>query len=78
MKISVHQPALSETPAARPALAPGALATPALVATPVATSGLSGLARGGVPLWLPLPFLVRQARSGRHAMAPSSAGGRCR
>lgn len=28
------------------------------VATPVATSGLSGLARGGVPLWLPLPFLL--------------------
>ncbi|HEU0026507.1 MAG TPA: hypothetical protein VFQ25_05265 [Ktedonobacterales bacterium] len=25
---------------------------------PIATSGLSGLARGGVPLWLPLPFLL--------------------
>ena len=27
-------------------------------APPVAIQGLSGLARGGVPLWLPLPFLV--------------------
>jgi hypothetical protein len=27
-------------------------------AAPIATSGLSGLARGGVPLWLPLPFLL--------------------
>ncbi len=27
-------------------------------APPVAVQGLSGLARGGVPLWLPLPFLV--------------------
>ncbi|HEX5441971.1 MAG TPA: hypothetical protein VFW76_13865, partial [Ktedonobacterales bacterium] len=28
------------------------------VAPPVAIRGLSGVARGGVPLWLPLPFLV--------------------
>src|SRR5579859_1961177 len=28
---------------------------------PIATSGLSGLARGGVPLWLPLPFLLTGA-----------------
>jgi hypothetical protein len=27
-------------------------------APPVAIQGLSGIARGGVPLWLPLPFLV--------------------
>lgn len=27
-------------------------------AAPVTTTGLSGLARGGVPLWLPLPFLL--------------------
>ncbi|HKT40467.1 MAG TPA: hypothetical protein VJR48_18995, partial [Ktedonobacterales bacterium] len=31
---------------------------PAAGAPPVAIQGLSGLARGGVPLWLPLPFLV--------------------
>ncbi|HEU5348021.1 MAG TPA: hypothetical protein VFU63_05355, partial [Ktedonobacterales bacterium] len=27
-------------------------------APPVAVQGLSGLARGGVPLWLPVPFMV--------------------
>ena len=31
---------------------------PTAGAPPVAIQGLSGLARGGVPLWLPLPFLV--------------------
>ena len=41
---------------------PSARSTPptpsAPSAPPVAVQGLSGLARGGVPLWLPLPFLV--------------------
>ncbi len=30
---------------------------------PIATSGLSGAGRGGVPLWLPLPFLLTGAAS---------------
>src|SRR5690348_2730199 len=33
-------------------------ASAATAAPPVAIQGLSGVARGGVPLWLPLPFLV--------------------
>jgi hypothetical protein len=32
-------------------------ATPA----PIVTSGMSGVARGGIPLWLPLPFLLTGA-----------------
>jgi hypothetical protein len=32
-------------------------------AAPIATSGLNGVARGGVPLWLPLPFLLTGAVS---------------
>ena len=52
MDISIHKPETRESPPVghtdgRPA--------------PIATSGLSGLARGGVPLWLPLPFLLTGA-----------------
>ena len=45
-----------------PAMPPGAQPTPIHTgmsqSPPVAIQGLSGVARGGVPLWLPLPFLV--------------------
>lgn len=41
-------------PAPPPGNTPGAVPSP----PPVAIQGLSGLARGGVPLWLPLPFLI--------------------
>src|SRR6185312_10857337 len=51
MEISLHQPTPKpDAPSGRP----GATDSRA----PIATSGLSGLARGGVPLWLPLPFLL--------------------
>lgn len=43
MEISVRQPAR-----------PDGMGSPA----PIATSGLSGVAQGGTPLWLPLPFLL--------------------
>ncbi len=42
----------------RPSATPNAPTTPN---ASVATSGLSGLARGGIPLWLPLPFLLTGA-----------------
>ena len=42
----------------RPPAAPASLATAGTSAPPVAVQGMGGLARGGVPLWLPLPFLV--------------------
>ncbi len=51
MEITIQRPApTGDTPTARPAAPPA-----------VTTSGLSGLARGGVPLWLPLPFLLTGA-----------------
>lgn len=51
MEISIQRPAPEGAPpSARP---PGAAT--------ISTSGLSGLARGGVPLWLPLPFLLTGA-----------------
>jgi len=54
MEISARPPTpQAATPATRPAISGGTGG-----AAPVATSGLSGLARGGVPLWLPLPFLL--------------------
>lgn len=61
MKISIKQSKQSSNPSspnmgASVVKAAGASGAP--VAAPVATSGLSGLARGGVPLWLPLPFLL--------------------
>ena len=42
----------------RPPAAPASSATAGTSAPPVAVQGMGGLARGGVPLWLPLPFLV--------------------
>lgn len=45
----------------KPAPADGVPASPpgvTIAQRPVTTTGLSGLARGGVPLWLPLPFLL--------------------
>jgi hypothetical protein len=42
----------------QPAPPPGNTPGAAPSSPPVAIQGLSGLARGGVPLWLPLPFLV--------------------
>lgn len=51
MEIAIQRPAPEGAPA--PARPPGAAA--------ITTSGLSGLARGGVPLWLPLPFLLTGA-----------------
>lgn len=53
MEISIHRPTPEGGgPQARPVRHAPA---------PIATSGLSGLARGGVPLWLPLPFLLTGA-----------------
>ncbi|HEX6796864.1 MAG TPA: hypothetical protein VF116_04010 [Ktedonobacterales bacterium] len=55
MEIPVHIPAPpGDGTAARPDTGRPAPA-------PIATSGLSGLTRGGVPLWLPLPFLLTGA-----------------
>ena len=42
----------------RPPAAPASSATAGTSTPPVAVQGMGGLARGGVPLWLPLPFLV--------------------
>lgn len=42
----------------KPSISIQTSSAPAPGAAPVAIQGLSGLARGGVPLWLPLPFLV--------------------
>lgn len=42
----------------QPAPLPGNTSGAAPSPPPVAIQGLSGLARGGVPLWLPLPFLI--------------------
>lgn len=41
--------------------APTSPATPLALGGPGGMSGMSGLARGGVPLWLPLPFLLTGA-----------------
>ncbi|MFI5274318.1 MAG: hypothetical protein ACHQ4H_14890 [Ktedonobacterales bacterium] len=45
----------------RPSPPPGAEAGGPASAPAIATSGLSGLVRGGVPPWLPLPFLLTGA-----------------
>lgn len=46
----------------QPSMQPFRISTPpsapASSTPPVSVQGLSGLARGGVPLWLPLPFLI--------------------
>ena len=42
----------------RPPAPPASSASLGTSAPPVAVQGMGGLARGGVPLWLPLPFLV--------------------
>jgi hypothetical protein len=52
---SNSQPFKIEQPSPRLS-APSAPSAPG--APPVAVQGMGGLARGGVPLWLPLPFLV--------------------
>jgi hypothetical protein len=56
MEISIQQPAPKEgVSATRGGVGRGVASTaPHLIAT----SGLNGPARGGVPLWLPLPFLL--------------------
>ena len=59
MEISIRHPSPNEDgPATRPGGGGGMADRAAPAPAPVATSGLSGLARGGVPLWLPLPFLL--------------------
>ncbi|HUY77396.1 MAG TPA: hypothetical protein VMV29_11540 [Ktedonobacterales bacterium] len=54
METSIRQSAPGGAPPGGRIAIPGAQ-------TPIVTSGLAGLARGGTPLWLPLPFLLTGA-----------------
>src|SRR5579863_62984 len=62
MEISIQRPTHNEGAAAtRPGAGGGPPGAPGAAPGAISTTGLSGLARGGVPLWLPLPFLLTGA-----------------